>query len=365
MLYIISIFFISIGLVKKDSKLIFSLLLLIIIILFAGNTHNPDFYNYLENYNQKKAVIFNNQFEFGFQQLNRLCYTLGLSYNQFLLLVTIIGYSLINSTISLFTKNKLYVYTLYFVYPFLFDVVQIRNFLAMSVIIYGSRYIITYQKNYIKFIIYIFIAASFHITSYFYLLILLIQIKNNKILFISIVSFTIIGILFLPIFEQLLQSFLPNVKIIKYFHSNTSIITKLGIIIYFGFSLVLVFTAKKKVEWTDKNSSFPNENNLLTHDDNTGTNKLDVEAIYKINIICLFSIFLVVTNLSFFRLYRNIFILNYILYGIALVKMKKNYKYYLFSISILIFTLFSFFYLIIFAQGASVFGAIFNNNLVF
>ena len=56
--------------------------------------------------------------------------------------VAIVGLIMINSTAKVFLKDSKLFYLLYFIFEFFFDVVQVRNFLAMSVFIYAIKYLV-------------------------------------------------------------------------------------------------------------------------------------------------------------------------------------------------------------------------------
>ena len=76
--------------------------------------------------------------------------------------------------ISKFTDRINLVLSLFLISTFLLYAVQIRNFVAMSFILMAMSYLVGEKKNINKFIVFIVVAAGFHVTALFYLIFLLI-----------------------------------------------------------------------------------------------------------------------------------------------------------------------------------------------
>src|SRR5665648_248918 len=156
-------------------------LLTLMWILYGWNTGNADFINYNIEYNLNAVSSINYSQEIGFQLLCKLFYALGLEYNKFLIVISIVGLVLITSTVIRYTKNVAFVLAMYFLFPFMDDVVQVRNFLAMSIIIFALRFLIEKKKwSRTKYIIFVMIAFTFHYIALFYFLFLLTEVRNTK-----------------------------------------------------------------------------------------------------------------------------------------------------------------------------------------
>lgn len=370
MLYINSVFLVIIGLFRKQSKLIFYVMLFLLITLLAGNTDNGDIVEYMINYMNITDPSYIGAFEPGYQIFAKICAQLGLSYNQFLFVIGSVGLFLIVSTIRLFTPYISYVLSLYFIYPFLWDVVQVRNFLSMSIIIFGMRYIISNNKSYFKYIVCVFIASTFHTSALFYLLFLLIRTKNTRKLFNMSVAITAMSIIFMPKTLNLLSRFIPAVKILTYTETQTSMFTKLCVI---GYYICLIILVKISVDIIKKENIRENKMLLNTNqyrDTDLAKKRrkiieLDIESILKINIVSMLGLYFFVNNLNFSRLYRNLYIIYYILFSICLVKMKKTKKYYIYYIIVLIFMIFSFVFFVIHIPTTKIITPIFENNIIF
>lgn len=369
MLYIYSILLTTLGLFKKNSRLIFLTTLALLIIIFAGNTDNGDRYLYLLNYNSLISPTYKGEFEVGYQMLARICVQLGLTYNQFLLIVVFIGLSLISSTIKMFTPKISYVIALYFIYPFLWDVVQIRNFLAMSIIIFGMRYIINNKKNYFKYVVCVLIATSVHTSSIFYLFILLIKVKNTKKLFIITLITTVSSIVFMPKILGILSIFVSVDKIEAYTQTKTSGITKSFVIFYYIYLIILVKYSVNLIKKYNCDDEKPINHTVKYKFGKFSINRrirnIDENSVLKLVIISMLGIYFLLQNLNFIRIYRNLYIIYYILFSICLSKMKKDKKYYIYFISVLCFVILSFVFFISIIPTTKIVVPIFENNLLF
>jgi hypothetical protein len=146
--YIIALVFLITNLIGtffgNKSKIRVIFILVSLWILFGWNTFNPDYYNYLSWYNdvQYSSGLFTQGKDFGYNLLMKVTQLIGLEYSGFLIVVSIIGLLLIHSTIKRYAMSDSYVYLLYFIYPFLLDVVQVRNFIMMSILIYSVRFLL-------------------------------------------------------------------------------------------------------------------------------------------------------------------------------------------------------------------------------
>lgn len=355
MQYFIAGFLAILGLIMKKTKVIYGVIFTFMWMLFGWNLWNADYYGYEQTY--YSIGIYNgfndyfNQFEVGYRLFSKFMFSIGLDYNQFLIIYSLIGLLLIGSTIIKYTSKPTYVLALYFIYPFLMDIVQIRNFMAMAIIIYGIRYLFSSKKSdQFLYICFVLLAASFQSVGLFYLILLLAKIENLKKLIKWVVLITLFLILFLFIIKSGYP--IPIIGSVSYFSSKTSFITRLAYLIYFiiGFRLA-------KFSYTVMNSK-----NLIGDSKNSSKEDSMVKIIYKMNIIILCVYPLLFFSVDFIRLYRNIFPINYILFSIALTKSKKNY---LFQIVILAFVFLSEWLFAYYMSGKEVFYPIFEQNRIF
>ncbi|WP_040194944.1 EpsG family protein [Clostridium culturomicium] len=320
MQYILSVVIILSALIKKKSKLITVCMIIFFCILMGLNIHhisnsgyyNMDFTNYYTLYQGNQTQISGRDIEVGFQFLMLLSNKIGLSYNMFRVLISIIGYTLITVTLKRYTPYTNLIYILYFIFPFLNDAIQIRNFLSMSIIIYSIRYIIEDKKfNSIKYIFGIFLASTIHISSLFYILFLPIKKVNRKILFGVTTYFAVIlvALAYTDFYLYLVGIITENDRILRYFDRRTT----WGLILVFGILIMfyLTFYVMYKRCRTDTDSLIDTKfMNLLL----------------KMNIIMLSIAPLLVYDFNFIRMYRNILPLNYIVFVHAILSTKNDRK---------------------------------------
>lgn len=154
-------------------------------LLFGWNRWNADYYGYQQTYysigSYNVFYEYFEQFEIGYRYFCRFMFSLGVDYDTFLIIYSLIGLLLIGSTIIKFTNKPGYVLALYFIYPFLMDIVQIRNFMAMAFIIFGIRYLFSSRKvDQFKYVFFVFLAASFQSVGLFYLILLFAKMQSVK-----------------------------------------------------------------------------------------------------------------------------------------------------------------------------------------
>ncbi|MBX4264094.1 EpsG family protein [Clostridium estertheticum] len=363
MQYFIACVLIIICLLKKKSKIMFYILLLFTWLMFGWNTFNADYYTYEQTYysiglyNGYNAYF--QSIEIGYRFINKIAYALGLDYSTFIIVFSAIGLLMIGNTILKYSQKPSYVLALYFIYPFLMDVVQIRNFMAMAIIIYGVRFLISSKKlDKVWFIIFVLLASSFHKTAIFYITLLFARVSNRNKL-IKWVSCVMVFFWSLPLLMNIpfISSILGG---IKYFSTDTSLVTKMGYFIYFGIDILLVRFSYKKIKCTDSEVSLNNIKEHTSFDIMNFTN-----IILNINIIMLCMYPLIFFSVEFIRIYRNLLPLNYILFSNVVTGLNNRVSMLIFKISAFIFVVLSGWLFTVYISGSSVFYPIFTNNNIF
>lgn len=135
--------------IKKRFKIIFPAIILVYMIIVMGaNTYNPDLNSgiydvYYRIYIQEELFTK----DIGFGILMYFFKSIGCTYEIFRIIISIIGIYMIHLTVKKYIKNTHGLYLIYIVYPFFLDIVQIRNFLMMSVIIFAIPFMIEKSKK--------------------------------------------------------------------------------------------------------------------------------------------------------------------------------------------------------------------------
>lgn len=214
----------SIGcLIKKNSKFFFFSMLILLWIICSFTTGNADESLYISRYNEylnwagKTELIYFYFIVF----LNKL----HIPYIGFKMISSFIEISLIGYTVFKHSKSPNIVLVLYFIFPFMIDVAQMRNALATAVMIFGSGFILNniesehksnkINMNDIKFVICILIATFIHTASLIWIILLIAEKLNIK----KTIFFTIAFIILFQIF------FSPNIvkKIASIFGAESRI----------------------------------------------------------------------------------------------------------------------------------------------
>lgn len=295
LLYIIGAVLLIISILKNKSKFVCCMLLVFMFLLMAYSYGNADYSTYemyFKIYGKDMSfsvLILNNGL---FKILCAIFTKLGLTYRELLILMTLVGLINLYTVADKFLINKNLVFILYFIYPFLMDITQIRNFIAMTFLIKGCAYLIKEEKiakGCIMFCIYNIIASLFHITFIFYFALLLIKFinKNNLKYFAPLLLLTEI---FLFNAAQSFIALLTNIdKTEFYFSEYIDVRTLMIIVIYFICNIIIMSSISHQIK-----------------------NELWICEIYKINLMMLLTIPVIYHSFEFVRLYRNIFFLNYV-----------------------------------------------------
>lgn len=351
------------------------LFLLLMWILFFGNYQNPDYDNYSRSY-----LYVETGSDFGYFFIKNIFLSLGLNYHIFLSIFTLIGMLLINCTVRRFAENTSYIYALYFIYPFLLDVVQLRNFMAMAIFIFAIPFLLSQKKtDYIKYIILILLASTFQMTAIVYLPIIFVnKFKTNKLIrkmFVFLVLLIII-LSFNHTFLIWTSNIIIRISNDPRLTSWLQIKTDYGFLLYWCIQIsnfLLVLWSKRILE--EKNVSFENIENqkkssyISSEFGNLVTNekqKKFVNLVYWINIYAFIFLPFYVFQNTFSRFMRNITLLNLIVFYISNKSLDKNSnKKILYNLFIFGYSLFLFYIEIYWAYSETIVGAIFKYNIFF
>lgn len=360
MQYLISFILILIGLLKKDSKLLFYLQFLWCWVLIGFNTHNPDYLNYKNQYDLVSETGMYSSSEQLFVILIYISNLLHLNYQGFLIIISFIGLLLMAKTIKKYTKNVSFVFALFSLYPLLESAIQIKQFLAMSIVIYSIKFLITKGKKYsLYYIISIIVATSIHSSSIYFLIFLL--IKHLKSKYIVLTSVMMFGVFFvtLNIYPEII-TLIADERIYNQYISSSDmrldIYKSILLIIWQLCGIIIVLISSKGIIRSE------------SKDITTLENAKFIDLINKINILMLPSSFFYFYTMLFMRLYRSVLPLNYIAIAICItVIIKKGGKPYFIIILFVTYILLTFLYFNIISGNVyeHIFFPIFENNLLF
>lgn len=323
---------------KPNYFLFFSSLLMWL--TFGWNFQNPDYYNYQLMYNDIKnssGLLFEGK-DLGFKLLMNISNLLGMNYQMFVIVVSSIGLLLILSTVRKYSPNVMYVYLLYFIFPFFLDIVQVRNFLMMAIMIFSIRYLVEETRHStLKFVIANFIAITIHSLAVLYIPLIFVKSKNKMIIRLGVfIILCVSAIIFIngneiPFIKQIVGLFTNNRFILRWFEFKTNF----GFLLPWFIHIMTYFLMLLSKKIIAKNS----------HD-------LDIIEVryfyvmYWITVLGFFFFPFYMVNTEFLRLVRNFSILNYISFSISNkaigkknIKLKSEYNFLIIIYTLLILTI--------------------------
>lgn len=184
-----------IDLYAKKSKTLFAITFFFLWILMAFTYGNADYNVYVSRYTD--LDVWTSQTEFLFGLLIYISNWIGLSFQAYKAVISLIILLLISFTIWKDARYPNTVMAFYILFTFPMDVAQIRNALATAIMIYFLHYLIIedkkeqkkmwFTKNEWFFIFGILLATLVHTASLFWILLLVARRLNTK----SVVVFTI------------------------------------------------------------------------------------------------------------------------------------------------------------------------------
>lgn len=297
------IFNIVIALKDKYSKEILIFTFVFLTLFIAGNNSNPDYLSYANEY--KLMMTSGNSYfnDYGFIFLEKFFIQLGFNFNLFRLIITIVCLILIYKGITYYKINIHYIISLYMLYQLIMDTIQFRNFIGMAIVIYSLHFIIERNKNdLLRFFICIIIATTIHSSMCVFIILPLSNFLLKKSKYIKYISFVILILCILCFFQSnIIEIFDYVLKcinkeyLIQYYASGSgkSYAFILPLLSFLGYYIIYAICRRNK---DIKNNE---EFTLIKH-------------MFIINIISMFFMPLVITSASWYRIIRNLNILNYI-----------------------------------------------------
>lgn len=352
MLYIYGGLFLALSIYKKNSKLVFYIGIIYLWLIATFVFGNADTALYELQYNKSIETTFTWAREPGWQWINKFfCYA-KVPFWLFRGLIYGGGLYLISNTIKKLSLKKNMVLLLYLIFPFLIDVAQMRNFFAMSILIYAMPFLLKEEiGNILKYILCVILATSVHYIFIIYIGLLVINILTNKILIVI----DILGMLIAPA----ILKYVPDIVLLvfKNFHGKQAYkyvmngtISNRGTIIcfiYFVFNILIFVVAEK-----------------LTND-KENENKIYIHRMLRVNLILSGSYFLTLYSLDFIRVIRNIMIVNYCIWCNCSRTFSDIKVKVFFNMCIIAFVILSCFLFIYYDFSDTVFWPAVQNNLFF
>lgn len=294
--------------------------------LFAFNTENNDYGNYLALYNYTSLGGTDVGIENGYNILMRLCSLMGLSFQGFRCIYAAICLMLVMNFIRRCATSYTYVFILYSIFPFILNTIQIRNYMAIGIMLNAIVFLYKglnegkIKRTIFWFVFFVALAAQFHRISYVYLLLLLTCTKTRVLKWIYSVGliFEITIVFLFPNYRNIIGMFSDKAALYlseDWLHTQTW--TKIVLIIF----VIAVPYAMRYFSLAE----FMGDRFL--------------EFCYKIMLVGgLYYIFYTI-SIDFFRIYVGLFPIVYVGYSNAFDKMKLKDNKNIYRIGLLIFAL--------------------------
>lgn len=317
--------------------------LLMLVIFMGGNVVNPD-------NNIYKIIYYQLDFfskDVGFGILVFIAKKIGISLLQFRLIISIFGFLIIDLITRKYISPdyRCAFYWIYFIFPFFYDLIQIRNFLGLVFFIVSIYWISKDEiKGDVLFLIFIALAALMQKTFLFYMPFIIIGKLLKKRMFKQLIA--ALGVFFIALSaNKKIVSTIANFALSTVADSLSGVSKFLGVSSGHGW-MVLWF-------WTFVNlymsyaiyiqmMSYRDKNYLLYSNEKIGFSK----TIYWLNLYCIIALPFYIMNFNFFRIERNLQVINlidaFMLFDIQYRNKKyvsKNKKYWLIRSSVIIITI--------------------------
>lgn len=334
----------------------YSILVITVEWMLMGFSHgNNDYLTYKIMYEAVNNLGINQYsgLEIGQRALYRVGGILGFTYDQFLSIYVLIALLVLWIGLGYLTNNRGLALTLYFIFPFIYDATQIRNFFALCLMVYAFHFLINkgFFKSVLPFVICVIMAGLIHSIAFFYLIFLLTKIKNIKTLILITIFLSFLIGLFFNFFKSISYTLVAN-KISIYSSLGTTpfVYMILYAILFFLNIFIMYFTY-----------------NMSLKDNDLKLQKIALKG-YQASILLITCYPLVIIDEVFFRIFRDFFIITYAI--VVLIAGKAYRKFPADSAFIFILTFFyaainSYVWLFAGGKYSGLVIPIFTNNSIF
>lgn len=196
MSYIISLVLLIGSFCKRNSKFIFFIFIAFMFIMFGWSLDTADWtihFNSYTNYVQLTAKV-----EPLFLIIVRFFNIIGINFREFLIIISFIILTIYSYIINRKCQNRNFVLALYFIFPFIMEVTQIRFAMSAVIAVIGIMQLCKEKctkKDYIIYGIFILIAGMIHYASLIcFIFILGKKVEINKLIVICACIIIVIGL---------------------------------------------------------------------------------------------------------------------------------------------------------------------------
>ena len=252
MIYIILCLLIILGIVFPRSKYVLILDVLVISSIIGFRPYTAtDYANYWVEYNTAPLIQVSRADFPGYNILMRFFQYLGLDFNQFVVVIAFLSVILMVTGMLRLSKYVPFALSIFLIYPFAHEAVQMRTFLADSIVWCALPMLLIDHQNKAKniqsksmFFILTYIATTIHTLCWFYIIVAILYLlfRNSK-KYLTVI-FTIAGLMLILAHTSLLSVALTSVSSSDKLDHWTEGSTGLGMVIYAVISLLIFIMIK-------------------------------------------------------------------------------------------------------------------------
>ena len=307
---------------KKPNLVVLLFTLGIILLLWVGITEGPDIANYHMHFVASEARVLRYAFyQFLYNYPIYFFRELGFSFYQYRFFVTIFAWLLILYSLKLLRTNIHLVLFAYFIVEFFMEAILIRNFLALHFLLLCVVFLVKQCFLWrVWFLLAVGLAASIHSSYWVYIVLVfvpsLVDAKDRTICLVGLGALFFISFFFLfrnqlSWFSNFLISF-DETRGLHYTQKTTHLGVLIPMFLQMFAILIVNFVRLELIKYRNsgnKDLSLP----IRT-----------VSIILWIDILSSYFISLCILELTFYRLIRNLLLVNWIAIGIGSNYFKKN-----------------------------------------
>ncbi|MDE6040532.1 MAG: EpsG family protein [Muribaculaceae bacterium] len=303
------------ALIFKRSKVLAVLFLVLMWLLWGWNTDNGDYYNYELTY-RYVVYLFQSDYEIGFKFLMFGGELLGLSYQQFLQVLSLIILLLWSNVIFRLTDYPALALTIVFWIFFPIDYVQLRNTLAFAIVMQGLLCWIKFPRyGVIAFALTVLLASTIHSSSIFYLSFVILYFIKDWSLYRILAIATVIGVLALGLRSVIFNHLTIQTEGRTEYYTSSAALT----IIYTFIQLVNACICIKIYEYVE----------------DEGMDSSLFKLVAGFNILLMLLIPLYSTTAIVVRLFRNLILFDTLFYVNLLVDRDTPRQYAVYGVALL------------------------------
>lgn len=198
MLIIISIAILLGGFFFNSDKKYSVIMLIYMWLLFAFNAMNADYIAYTKIYDHivKGNIKVISIYEEGYVFLCKLGGNLGMTYQQFMIMVSTIATMLFAVVIKLYSSNRFQNIniSLFIIFSYWTMICQYRTYLAILLVLLGLYFLYTYndRRGIVLFVLFVFLGGLFHRMAFLYILFLPARRWGTKAILFCAIPLTIL-----------------------------------------------------------------------------------------------------------------------------------------------------------------------------